>query len=74
MVHIDQHAILLDVALGQAELFDLDFTLGVFVLAEDDGEGDGGLFGGFELRGQFGFEFVREFGLLFFGGRRGGGL
>lgn len=55
-------------ALGQPQRLDAALAVGLLVVAEDDGEGDGASFGGFELRLHFGFELVGELGLFFLPG------
>ena len=68
IVHLDQNAIFLHMPRLEAELFDAHFAAGLLVVAQDDSEGDGGGLGCFELRGEFGLEFIGEFGLLGNGG------
>lgn len=58
VLQVDQHALLLRVSLLETHLLDADLALDEFVLAQDDGEGDAGGFGGLELLGEFGFDLV----------------
>lgn len=48
----------------ETEFLDADLAARLLVVAQDDGEGNAGGLGGFELCGEFRFEFVGEFGLV----------
>lgn len=60
---INQHTFLLGVSVLQTHFLDANLAGRELVLAQDDGEGDAGLFGGLELLGELGLDFVGEFGL-----------
>lgn len=47
----------------QTHFLDADLAGRELVLAQNDGEGDAGLFGGLELLGELGLDLVGEFGL-----------
>lgn len=51
-------------AFFQAHFLDADFAVGQFLFAKDNSEGDGALFGGFELLRELGLDFVGVFGLI----------
>ena len=61
--NINLDTLLLGVSFGQTHLLDTALTSSELFLAEDNAEGDGALFGGLELLGQFGLQLVRELGL-----------
>lgn len=63
ILQVDQHALLLRMALLQAELLDADLARSELVLAEDDGERDAVRLCLAELLGEFGLDFIREFRL-----------
>lgn len=62
--HVNEHALLLGVSFFETHFFDAELAGGELVFAENDAEGDAALFGGFELLGEFGLDFVGEFGLF----------
>jgi len=60
---LHHHPRLFRMPILQPHLLNLDFALRLFFFPEDDGEGHAAGFGGFELRVEFWFRFVGEFGL-----------
>lgn len=61
---VHQHTFLLGVSFLETHFLDADLTVGEFVFAQDDAEGDTALFGSLKLLGELGLDLVGEFGLV----------
>lgn len=61
--NLNLDTLLLGVSVGKTHLLDAALASGELFLTEDDTEGDGALFGGFELLGQLGLQLVGELSL-----------